>query len=258
MIIAAGDSFIYGSELADCHSDYSKRTFTALLADNDEYVCTAWPGNANNAIARMAMSACEQHKDKSKGVIVSWTFPTRYEFKFVYDTKQRTGNWYSINPWTIKENVRDIEQEFVTKNQAILDTQLESIRRAKETGVMDFAKTFFTHVGSSEYWEIYSSLKEIVFLQNYLQLNNIPYLFTCADMDILNNHTITHADYTIKGLLNQIDMSKWFTFDNKGFYRWARDNKYKMGTTHPLEEAHQAAAQLMKDRYNELVKKHLE
>jgi hypothetical protein len=53
-------------------------------------------------------------------------------------------------------------------------------------------------------------------------------------------------------------MCHWFTFGDKGFYRWAKDNKYRMGTTHPLEEAHAAAAQLMKDRYNELVKKHLE
>lgn len=258
MIIAAGDSFIYGSELADCQGEPSKHTFTALLAGSEEYVCVAWPGNANSAIGRMAMSACEQFKNKSKGVVVSWTFAPRYEFRFSYDTGQRTGNWYSVNPWTIKQDAREIEKEFVTKDKTILDAQLETIKRAQKTGVADFAKTFYTHVGSTEYWEIYSTLKEIVFLQNYLELNRIPYLFTCADMDILNNYTIDNADHTIKGLANQIDMSKWFTFNNKGFYRWALDNKYKIGTTHPLEEAHQAAAKLMKDRYNELVKKHLE
>ena len=258
MIIAAGDSFVFGSELADCQGEPSKHTFPALLAGDDEYVCTAWPGNANNAITRMAMSACEQFKDKPKGVIASWTFAPRYEFKFAYDTQQRTGNWYSINPWTIKDDVREIEKDFVTKNKIILDTQMEAIKRANDIGVADFARMFYTHVGSTEYWEVYSTLKEIVFFQNYLQINRIPYLFTCADTDILNNHTIKNADYTIKSLVNQIDMSHWFTFGDKGFYRWARDNKYKMGTTHPLEEAHAAAAQLMKDRYNELVKKHLE
>lgn len=258
MIIAAGDSFIYGSELSDCQGEPSKHTFPALLAGADEYVCVAWPGNANNAITRMAMSACEQFKDKQKGLIVSWTFAPRYEFRFAYDTAQRTGNWYSINPWTIKDDISEIEREFVNKNKAILDAQQENIRRAKEIGIGDFAKQFFIHIGSAEYWEIYSTLREIVFLQNYLQLNKIPYLFTCADMDILNNYTIEHADYTIKSLVNQIDMTKWFTFNNKGFYKWALDNKYKMGTTHPLEEAHRDAARLMKDQYNELVKKHLE
>lgn len=258
MIIAAGDSFIWGSELNDCRDQPSKHTFTALLAGTDEYVCVAWPGSANNSITRMAMTACERYKDKSIGIIVSWTFSTRYEFRFAYDTKQRTGNWYSINPWTINEDTKKIEQEFVTMDKDILGAQLETIKRAKATGVADFAKTFYTHVGSTEYWEVYSSLKEIVFLQNYLQLNKIPYLFTCADMSMLNNHTIENADYTIKSLVNQIDMSKWYTFDNKGFYHWARDNKYKIGTTHPLEEAHNDAAQLMKDQYNELVKKHLE
>jgi hypothetical protein len=206
----------------------------------------------------MAMSACEQFKDKPKGLVVSWTFAPRYEFRFAYDTKQRTGNWYSINPWTIKDDVKEIEKEFVSKNKAILDTQMETIKRANDVGIGDFARSYYTHVASAEYWEIYTTLREIVFLQNYLELNSIPYIFTCADMDILNNYTIDNADYTIKGLVDQIDLSKWFTFDNKGFYPWALDNKYKIGTTHPLEEAHRDAANLMKDRYNELVKKHLE
>lgn len=257
MILAAGDSFVYGSELADCNGVYSKSTFPALLA-GDEYECVAWPGNSNSAIARTAMNACEQYKNKVKGIIVSWTFASRFEFRFAYDTGQRTGNWYSINPWTIQDDMESIKNEFTEFNRYVFDAHVKHIERAKRTGVYDFSNTFYKHVGSTEYWEIYTSLKEIVFLQTYLKLNSIPYLFTCADASILNNHTTSLGDPTISSLVNQIDMTKWFTFNNKGFYNWAQDNKYKMGTTHPLEQAHYDAAQLMKDQYNELVKKHLE
>jgi hypothetical protein len=257
MIIAAGDSFVYGSELASPAS-----TFTSLLGTDE---CIAWPGFSNDAIARTTIERCEQ--GGVTGVIVSWTFPGRYEFRFAYDTKQKRSPWYSINAWTIKQDALEIEQEFVTKDKTILSEQINTIARARDTGVANFADVFYKHVGSTEYWEIYSSLKEIVYLQNYLKVNNIPYMFTCADNSILYNYTINHADSTIKSLMVQIDDSKWFWFpkgsnanetrDPRGFYQWAVENKYPVGTTHPLEKAHADAALLMQEKFNELVKKPL-
>ena len=246
---------MYGSELQS-----SANTFTALLGANE---CVAWPGYSNDAISRTTIERCEQ--GGVSGVIVSWTFTGRYEFRFSYDTKQKKSPWYSINAWTIKENVKEIEKEFVTKNSDILDDQIRTIIRAKSTGVADFAQSYYAHVGASEYWEVYSSLKEIVYLQNYLKINKIPYLFTCADNSILYNHTINHADSVINSLITQIDEDKWFWFpagtnahetrDPRGFYQWAMENKYPVGTTHPLEEAHAAAAKLMQEKFNEMVKK---
>ena len=90
-------------------------------------------------------------------------------------------------------------------------------------------------------------------------------MFTCADTSIFHNYTINNADFIIKSLYDQIDFNKWFLFPAgthkgetmypRGFYQWAVENKYPMGTTHPLEAAHQDAAKLMKEKFNELVKK---
>lgn len=258
IIVAGGDSFVFGSELQS-----PSNTFTALLGATD---CVAWPGYSNDAIARTVMERCEQ--GPVDAVIVSWTFPGRYEFRFAYDTKQRKSPWYSINSWTIKDNAKEIEQEFVTKDAGILDAQLESISRAKKTGVADFAKTFYAHVGSTEYYEVYSSLKEIVYLQNYLKVKGIPYLFTCADNIIFQNYTVDCADSVINSLVSQINQDDWFWFpagtnsyetcEPRGFYQWAKENKYPIGTTHPLEEAHRDAAKLMQEKYNEMVKKSLQ
>lgn len=272
MIIAGGDSFVYGSELDDSRmsktgaTQPSKSTFTALLARED-YTCAAWPGYGNDSIARTVINACEQHTNI--GVIVSWTFPGRYEFRFSYDTQQRTGPWYTITPWTIVDDHTIIKQEFVDDHDTrVLEDHVETIRRARATGVADFAQTYYKHVGSSEYWEVYSTLKEIVYLQNYLTVKQIPFMFTCADNSILYNHTVNTADATISAVYNQIDMTKWFWFpagtqtnetcEPRGFYQWALENKYPVGTTHPLEPAHVDAAELMKDKFNELVKKHLQ
>jgi hypothetical protein len=244
IVVAGGDSFVYGSELADCGDtewSYSHSTFTALLAQGHEYQCVAWPGYGNDSIARTVIAQCQQLTEMPF-VIVSWTFPGRYEFRFNYNSKQRTGPWYSINPWTVDS--------------------------AKIDELKTFAKMFYHHVGDSEYWEVYSTLKEIVYLQNYLKLNKIPYLFTCADNSILYNYTVRNADTVINSLYKQIDQEPWFWFEPgtavdhthepRGFYQWAVENKYKIGSTHPLEQAHQDAAILIQEKFDELVKKHIQ
>ena len=236
ILVAAGDSFIWGSELADCrhcrygYSGYSKQTFSALLAHqaNMQYACAAYPGNANNAISRMAIDMLNNIQE-DKFLLVEWTYPQRYEFRI-------NDEWVSVNSW--------------------------------HTAAKEFSESYFKHAGDSEYFELYAVLKEIVFLQHYCQVNNIPYMFMTAD-----NHFYEHENYArrqdagLNNLYNQIDWDKWFLFkpgieENetrapRGFYQWAIENKYIVGPQgHPLEEAHRAAAELIKEKFNEMAIKH--
>jgi hypothetical protein len=272
-VLAGGDSFIFGAELKDQINGPSLSTYPALLAkqNNMEYYCAAWSGNANNAIARMTIAACEKLKKENKKIIAltTWTFTNRYEFRFNYNTRQKISPWYSINSWSTLDDTSVIETEFKSNNDSILHSHKSHLDVAKNTGINEFAKNFFKHVGDNEYYELYSSLKEILFLQMYFEQNNIPYLFVPA-----NNHFYDHPNYYrqqdeyINSLYNQINWTNWFFFESgtdanhtqepRGFYQWAVENKYPVGTTHPLEEAHQAAAELIKEKFNELVTKSLE
>lgn len=264
IIVAAGDSFIYGSELQSQHN-----TFTSILSKDHKYECVAWPGIGNDGIARRTINAIEKFKDQDLFVIVCWTFPGRYEFKFTYDTGQLTRDWYAITPWTIKDG-QTVGKSFKNNDEKILKDHYDNFNRAKLSGIYTFASIFYKHVGAGEYWEVYSTLKEIVSLQNYLKVNNIKYLFTCADNNFLHNATIDTRDENIQSLYNQImqDQASWFWFPAgvkanetqtpRGFYQWALENKYPIGTTHPLEKAHSDAAKLLKEKFNDVVKKHLE
>jgi len=277
ILVAGGDSFVYGSELKDCGDklypkDYanslyghSLSSFPALLAKNYDYSCCAWPGYSNESIARTVIAECSQYDNC--GVIVSWTFPGRYEFRFTYDTKQKKSPWFAFNSWTI-ENPSNIFKEFKKNDTYVKGIFEKHYQDSLLTGTNYFAQVFFEHVGSSEYWEIYSSLKEILYLQNYLKTRKIPYLFTCADNKLFYNYTIENADKYILSIINEIDFDSWFWFppgtngnetkNPRGFYQWAVENKYPTGTTHPLEEAHVAAAELIKEKFNELVTQPLE
>lgn len=272
ILVAGGDSFTYGSELTDgvspldpngtepAYAIVSQSTFTALLAKdfNMQYECAAYPGFSNSAIRRSVMNACENLQDVGL-VFVTWTFPGRYEFRFNYDTEERWGNWYNINPWSTIDDIEHIQKEFKSNNETILQHHTNHLARAKRTGTSDFAKIFYKHVGSSQYWETYNSLTEIIMLQQYLQLKKIPYIFSMVDEALLNNCTYLMDDVNIATLYNQIDFDRWATFpNNQGFFTWARDYKYPFGTTHPLEPAHVAATKYIKENYNELVKEFIQ
>lgn len=270
ILVAGGDSFVFGAELSDQYKYIpSQKTYAALLAKqaNLDYKCVAWPGNANNAIGRMTMTACESLKKENDVIaIVTWSFTNRYEFRFNYHTGQKITPWYSINSWSMLDDTNSIEQEYKSKNEAILAQQKEHIERAKLLGIADFAKTFFMHVGNNEYFELYSTYKEILFLQQYFEQNNIAYIFLPADNQFYNHPNYYRSrDEYLDCLYNQIKWNHWFFFPpstnendtkiERGFYQWAIENKYPVGTTHPLDEAHIAACNLMKDKFNALVKK---
>jgi hypothetical protein len=180
IIVAGGDSMIWGSELADSPhggpGGYSRNTFAALLADS-EYHCSAYPGIGNKQIYFRIRD--DLTWIKRCGVLVCWTWPSR-------DNELNSDKW-------------------------------------------------------------------IIALQQYLKFHGFPYLFTCVDNCVITDNP-------------ENDWNNWFMFPAgtksnetqapRGFYQWAIENKYIIGLDgHPLEDAHKDAALLIKEKFNELVKK---
>ena len=262
IIVAGGCSFIHGDELQDWDvKTGSASTWPALLSQDHDYRLVAGGGWSNQGIARNVINEISQIG--RCGVIVQWTFPARYEFKFNYDTGQRSGHWYNIAPWVVEDDDFDPSVYFFEVDHKQKTLQNKHNERARLTGVSDFAKTYFKHVGADMYWETYTTLKEILYLQMYLKQMSIPYMFTAADNCIMDNHIIQGGDPSIAAVYYSIDWEKFFWFPKgthqgetvapRGFYQWAVENKYPMYTTHPRESAHTAAAELIKDTFYDMV-----
>jgi hypothetical protein len=232
ILVAGGDSFVWGSELADSPNGgpigFSSNTFPALLAKQYgfEYNCAAYPGNSNNAIARTTILACKQAENQV-AVIVTWTFMPRFEFRF-------NNKWESINPHNCKK-------EFSA-----------------------FSDYFFKHVGLDRVYQSYNTLQSILTLQTYLKEHNIPYMFTASDNNFCSDPNSLPED--TRTLWELVDWNQWWFFPEanehwltttpRGFYQWAMENKYTIGPHgHPLEDAHKDAAELMQEKFNELVVK---
>ena len=243
-LIAGGDSFTFGSELQGCYDENnvevaSPNSYSSLIAreSNLDYQCVAFPGYSNDAINRTVIDSCNNTQD-IKLVIVCWTFPGRYEFLFNDELEQ-------ISAWNTLTSEREIKSQFKYQNDIVLQHHIDKFNRDEERGLNGFARTFFGHVGSSKNYETYNYLSNIVNLQNYLKLNDIPYLFLSVDQSI-EECKYWCSEGSNKRLLNQIDLSNWFWFPGDlGFYTWSLENKFPYGTTHPLEPAHSEAAELI-------------
>lgn len=100
---------------------------------------------------------------------------------------------------------------------------------------------------------VHDSDKDISKLESILKEKCILYLFTCVDNCVVTGN---------------LDYTNWFLFPPgkginqtehpRGFYQWAVESGYNCGKdSHPLDEAHQDAYNLIKVKFDELVKKSL-
>ena len=265
MIIAAvGDSFIYGSELQDCEqkklqAGYSRKTFTALAAEalGAKYTTNAYPGIGNDSIRRRTIDLCETARRENKlhelFVIVSWTFPYRFEFRFPYRTMHSETPWYTIGPWT---NLETPESVMTNVDQSVIDLHLREIEYNKSVGLFDFVDSFLKNVGEDQ-WVAYHSLQSMVAVKDYLENRKIPYLFTSGSDDWIKHARAVPSNKSLQNLIELAEFDDWFWFPGStGFLRWARENGYPYGSTHPLEEAHAAAAVLIKEKISEVLQRH--
>jgi len=254
--IAGGCSFTLGNELSDDVDGKtpSNKSWARLLANDSEYVCTAFGGLGNSAIARRVFDSVSRNPDAS-GVIVMWSFLSRYDWAMPRHKELENTRWVSISPWDTETGN---EEAFRTMKGSETQQEHWKARRQtfEETGVKPFAEAIYKHA-ANQYHETYLSWKSIIWLQNMLEKKNIPFMFTLADNTLFYDEFKQHKDQDafMKALHDEIDFTKWFSFGERmmGFNQWALMNNYPRGTTHPLDEAHLDAVKLMLPTFNKLI-----
>ena len=253
--IAGGCSFTLGNELSDDRDGKtpSNKSWAKLLTGDSDYVCTAFGGLGNSAIARRTFNAVSQNPDVA-GVIVMWSFPSRYDWAMPRHKVLEDTRWTSISPWDT--NAGNEEAFRVMSGSEPQQEQWRTRRDTfAETGVRPFAEAIYKHA-ANQYHETYLSWKSIIWLQNILEKKKIPFMFILADNTLFYDEFKQHKDQDpfMSALHGEIDLTKWFTFGERmmGFNQWATLNDYAYATTHPLDLAHEDAVQLMLPTFNKL------
>ena len=255
-LIAGGCSFTLGNELSDDVDGKtpSNNSWAKLLAGDSEYICTAFGGLGNPAIARRVFNSVSQNPDVA-GVVVMWSFLSRYDWAMPRHKQLEDTRWTSISPW-------DTSMADSERHQALSGSEAQQEHWKKhqqsmiDTGVKPFAEAIYKYA-ANQYHETYLSWKSIIWLQNILEKKKIPFMFTLADNSLFYNEFEQHKDQDtfITALHSEIDFTKWFSFGERmmGFNQWALLNDYPRGTTHPLDEAHRDAVKLMLPTFNKLI-----
>jgi len=211
----------------------SNKSWAKLLTGDSDYVCTAFGGLGNSAIARRTFNAVSQNPDVA-GVIVMWSFPSRYDWAMPRHKVLEDTRWASISPWDTNAG-----NEEAFRSLAGSEPQQEQWRTRRdtfvETGVKPFAEAIYRHA-ANQYHETYLSWKSIIWLQNILEKKKIPFMFTLADNTLFYDEFKQHKDQDpfMSALHGEIDLTKWFSFGERmmGFNQWALMNEYPRATTH--------------------------
>ena len=256
-LIAGGCSFTFGNELSDDDGvNPSKNTWAAKLCANYDYTCVAKGGYGNSSIARRVFDeVTNDNNDNVNGVVVMWSFISRYDWAMPRHQSLENTRWASISPWDTS-----MAEEERHNTIAGSEPQQEEWKRrdkeAQETGVKNFADSLYKYA-ANEYHELYLSWKSIIWLQNILEKKNIPFMFTLADNSLFYSTKKKHSDQDqlLGKLYKEIDFTKWHFFGDRmmGFNQWSLLEDYERGTTHPLDKAHKDATILMLPTFKKLI-----
>lgn len=281
IIVSGGDSFTYGAELPDDTHGPSSFSWANLVSkkfgDDIKHINTAASGRSNAFITRRVLSNVihnlKFNKIDPKDIFVQimWTFVSRREFKLVHGTLwdnplyKIDSEWLAVDPYIMEDESKSDWFKKVkptaTNYEGVKKSLSNKYKLYKDAGIVDFGKAWYSIISDED--NIYNNLKDIILLQEFFKNNNIKYLFTYVGHHIpsqLFHQQYEHNPY-ITYFRESIDKDTWFRFpgdwdvcdDYLGFNDWALINNYEFATSHPLEKAHEDAAELIYEHIEKIL-----
>ena len=226
-IVGFGDSFVFGSELAD--NDDGHRSWIGLSAQRlgVEYETRAVPGCGNENIARQVFTYFSNNPTDSVVAVINWTWGARWDFYMP-----------TVEQWT-------------TLGLTCKPSKLEPMVGLKEAEkILEF---YNKYPGHSTLWDKWRSLQAIYCIQQFLKSLNVSNIQTYMDYEIWDRDW--HAPDYIK-TLQTLTEQELENFQGQNFVDWSRSKGFSVTDLgwHPLEKAHQAASDLWIDSYQQLLR----
>jgi hypothetical protein len=284
-IISFGDSFTFGSELQD--NDNGSKAWPGLIAKKLKipYLTLSEPGCGNESIARQIYTYFSQNTSDNVLAIINWTWTMRWDFYITTPIKQIAKrnlvkeNEYNLIAGSDWPSYHDFCNGMVTSNHIVEDeinnflndynkiengkwitlgptcvpNKLNFLTSEKAQFLIDVYNNFYK---DSLLWHRYRSLQAIFSMQQYLKNKNIKAIQTYMDYDMLNDeHPDLSPPYIIE-LQNSIKNNLMLFDQDKNFLDWAKSMNFKITPSpgdHPLEEAHEYAADLYLKKVLEII-----
>ena len=211
-----GCSFVWGTDLHDCPPDQdqltpSALTWPALIAKKvgRRHRCWAMGGSGNLSIADRVMSRIKNRLSSQQVLwIINWTYIDRFDVRIERTSGINTNAWDTIVP-----SQTEIRSQYYYRH-------LHDETRDK------FANLMY----------IYSVIQALI-------QERIPFVMTYMDPLLLCDRYSMPA--CVRFLQDQV-RPYLHDFNGMDFLTWSREQGYAISdSNHPLEEAHEAATELM-------------
>lgn len=207
-----GCSFVYGTDLPDDNRDQeyprpSNLTWPALLAQDLGFSYNCYARGGTGNLHILNQVLSHAASAVNDFFVICWTFQDRYDFVDREDGSQIA--WETIRP-----SLDHKHAEFYFRNL------------------------------HSQYKDKLTTLNYMYTACEILRAQKIPYIMTTVDISPFD--TEWYNTPAVSLLQDRVrHRMRWF--DNKNFLEWTRDNQYPISPTwHPLEQAHEKAAVLMR------------
>jgi len=207
MLGAFGDSFIFGSDLLDCKSDLlrpSTNTYPALLAKKLHLEYICYAyPGAGNQIILDDILRAIYAHKNKMLYIINWSWIDRYDY---VDTNCRYEQWKTLRP-----------------------------------GENNYKHNFYYKNFHSEYQDKLFTLTQISTAIQALEKSNCKFVITYMDKLIFD--TRWHCPASIRWLQEHCT-SHLSDYNGDTFLEWSRSHNFAESKNwHPLEQAHEAAAE---------------
>ena len=262
-IVSFGDSFVFGNEVP------KNLTWPARAAHNlgCNYQTTAVAGCGNENIAQQIYTYFSNNPIEDTLAVINWTWCMRWDFFL-----KEADCWITLGPTCVPGKLEHL------------------IGEKKATELIAF---YHAHTGQSESWNIFRSLQSVYAVQSWLKHLGVASIQTYMDSSMIDHtpsnrveHYLAYKDQlwptvtteqellTLPSyILDEVDKDFYGqskpvyvdalqklvnpcleTFEGKTFLDWSYHNNFPVTELlHPLEQAHQAAAELWQDRYRQML-----
>jgi len=271
-IVSFGDSFILGSEIPN--NEHGDLAWPGLISDRlgVDYTTCAVAGCGNEAIAQQIYTYFHQHDKINTLAVINWTWSMRWDFHI----KDRDV-WVTLGPTCVPQKLfQHVDSEQAEKLINFYKTytgesdmwnryrSLQAIFSAQkflETQNIPSIQTFmdtnlFCKHNNGDRLDHYRAFAD----------PNWPTVSTISDLELLPESIRNEldADYNQKivpgyvEILQDLVSPSMQTFEGQTFLEWSRSHGYPVTPApgdHPLEQAHQHAAEIWIDHYQACLEK---
>jgi len=269
-IVSFGDSFIFGSELKN-NTDGSL-AWPGLIANKIgvDYETCAVAGFGNESIARQIYTYFSKNSKENTLAVINWTWGMRWDF---YITHTRT--WVTLGPTCAPEKLyqhfKHNEAEHLIQfyktyiGGSDIWHQYRSLQtiyaaqqflKANQIPVIQtyMDRSLFDKINKGDRVEHYNSYKD----------PSWPDVTTADDLEQLPTSIKQELDQDYNKIvvpefietLQDLTFPDLLLFEGQTFLEWSRSRGYQVTPApydHPLEQAHQTAAELWLDHYKKII-----